>query len=144
MTQRIKNKIYQKFIQSKKEKLFLEYSKRNADINIEIDEAKISFYKNKFQKNNETKAIWNNIKKIIPKDRESNDINTIKYNNEIISNGKDISNIFNEYYCEISKRLLENDKIKSDEYKKYLKNGQIHTIFLYKIEKEELKKELNS
>ena len=67
------------------------------------------FYKNYFEENNKNlRKVWQGIRQIINVKSKQSDIPTsITVNNKQITNPKDISNSFNNYYSNVAENILK-------------------------------------
>ena len=92
---------------------------------------------------NKLNQIWKVYNELIGKAKsDKNKINSLLIDNEEISGKSNISNAFNEYFASIGNKLGENFT-NNGEFKNYLNNPNLNSIYLETISEEEIKKEIS-
>ena len=92
---------------------------------------------------NSVKKLWQTFGPIInPKKNKSkgNKITQINFNNEIISDKLSMANCFNNYFCSIGHKLASQLNNSNNNFKQYLPDGNIHSIFLKPADEHEIEK----
>ena len=99
----------------RKEDAHLQYRKLRNEITELTKISKKLFYKNYFEENNKNlRKIWQGIKQIINVKSKHSDIPTsITVDNKQVTNTKDISNTFNNYFSNIAENILKDRKWES-------------------------------
>ena len=129
-----KNKLYKKFIKSKKREDQLQFNQIKNEITSLTRKSKKEYYKNYFNTHNKNlKKIWNGIKEIINiKQKSSSSPSCLKDDDKILTDEKEIANHFNCYFSGIAENILQNRKYEGKHtYQEYLKNplSNSHVFF---------------
>ena len=105
-----KNKLYKKFIKSKKREDQLQFNQIKNEITSLTRKSKKEYYKNYFNTHNKNlKKIWNGIKEIINiKQKSSSSPSCLKDDDKILTDEKEIANHFNCYFSGIAENVLHN------------------------------------
>ncbi len=77
------------------------------------------------------------------KAKKINYIDKLIYNNKTIMNNKDIVNTLNEHFCTIDDKLASKHITDNMAYQKYLKNPNLHSLFLNPTDEQEILQEIN-
>ena len=112
-----------------------------------IDKAQIMFYKEQINlHSNSNKGLWNTLGSIIRNNQnKKNPINSLKVNNKIIQNPKDIAEIFNNFFCKIGPNLSAKfSDTQKDAFAKYMGEKANQSMYLYETNESEVKKIISS
>ena len=113
---------------------------RNRIVNL-IKISKQNFYQNYFTANNNNlRKIWQGIKEIINVKNKCNDTpSCISDNNKLLTNPKDISNSFNNYFTNIAGNILKVRKYEGDgNYIKFLPPSKANSISIDPVDGDEI------
>jgi hypothetical protein len=119
---------------------------RNQVLDLTRDSKKL-FYQNYFSDNNNNlRKIWQGIKEVINIKSTSHDVpSCITLNDKNITEPKEISNAFNEYYSNIAQNILEKQKYSGDgNFIKFLSAPHERSLFLSDTGPDEVKNLINS
>ena len=88
------------------------------------------YYSNEMNKNkDDINSVWKLINDLIGKNNKTDNTESYSHNNEQITNPKEISNTFNEYFTNIDPKLAENIKTRNGHYSNYLPAPSEKTLF---------------
>ena len=136
-----KNKLYKKFMKSKRKEDRLKFSKLKNEITSLTRKSKEEYYKKYFEKNNKnSKKIWNGIKEIINIKQKSSSLPTsLKDKDKILTNQKEIAEHFNCYFSGIADNILKKRKFEgSHSYQEYLKHPLPNSHMFFDCDPEEV------
>ena len=139
-----KNKIFNKFCKAKdplrKRGLHQLYKLYRNQITTLTRICKEKHYKQYFETNKQNAMkLQKGIKEIINiKKEDKSQPTTLRSNNSIIDDELVVANIFNSYFGSIAKEIDKKIPKPSNSYKNYLKNQNMHNLFLNAIEEKEI------
>ena len=135
-----KDILYRKFLRSKSSFWHHRYKIYRNRIKKLIFFSKKRYYANyfvKFEKN--SKKIWSGIGSIINKKSKKNiDDVFLNENGNVITDQKKVSEKFNHFYTTIADNLVSKLGNSNNKYQDYLKNPNVHSLFLNEIEPDEV------
>ena len=142
-----KNKIYGKFLRSRKKFWFDRYKYyRNMVINL-IHKSKKKHLRHYFQENfSNTKTVWSKINEILQHNKKKSDNIFLDINGETVSNHMSVTNEFKKF-INVAQNLLKDLGDTNNQFQDYLKNLNEHSLFLKETEPEEafkILRELNA
>lgn len=79
-----------------------------------IADSKKQYFEKLINNQQNSKCLWESVNKICNKNKKKEEIERIKINNTIISDKKEIANLFNEHYCSLGERYAQ--KIKKPQH----------------------------
>ena len=135
-----KSQLYKKFIKNPTPHRKEAYKKFRNYVTLKLRQAKKQYFNIKFDKvKDNIKSTWKVINNLLNKKRQHLKIDSLEYEDKIISNKHDIANSFNNFFVDIGKKLQDsNVDAKQNSFKKYLKTPNKKTIFLRPITKSEI------
>lgn len=104
-----RDKMYQQIIKDPNNRILKEnyITYRNMTNNL-IRKTKTQYFQKKIEKNKkDTKHLWNTVKEICSQKKVHNRINSIFDNGQILTDGKLITNNFNNHYVTVGKKLAD-------------------------------------
>ena len=123
----------------------LQYKKLRNDIVEQTKDSKSNFYKHYFEENNKNlRKIWQGIRQIINIKSKQSDIPTsITVNNKQITNPKEISNSFNDYFSNIADSILKERKFEGyhagyGDFMTYMPPPEPNSIALHVVDSEDI------
>ena len=136
-----KNNLYKKWLQTRSkidEEKYNEYKKCFKKI---AKSAEIQYYKKEFDtKVHNTKQIWNNLNKVCSAKKRKNNIfiNKLSVENIEITSPSEISNAFNDYFCNIGPSLVKLLPLTSANYVEYMSPSVSQSIYCAPVTSNEL------
>ena len=141
----LKDKLYKTYILNPTTENKIIHSNYKNNLTRELRTAEETYYKDLIcSENKNLHKLWSIFGNIInpQKSKKKNNIDKLIHNNKIETDDNDIANAFNEHFCTIGEKLA--NKFNNDNnYKKYLKNENVHTFFLYPTNEQETLEEIN-
>ena len=142
---KFKNKLYKKKIQHPTAFNISEYNKYRNKLTTVLRKQVQLYYESRIQnsKDNLTR-MWNIIKTVINKHKSKNKHHQFLYNNQLITDDKEISEQFNKYFSEIGTSLSRNIPRVDKHFSDYLKGNFENSIYLKEITTGEIVKIVNN
>ena len=140
---KVKNKLYFQMLNHPSNKeLKDKYSIYKKLVRRLLEQERKQFYDDQFsQFRNDSRKSWNVIKSIINKKKKANVTScSFLFNDEIITDEKEISNKFNDFFINVGPNLANSINHSSHSHKHYLKKTYTHSFFLKSISNNEVRK----
>lgn len=136
-----KNMLYGKYRRTKKAFWFNRYKLYRNLIKVLSTNSKQSFYKQYFENNmNNAKKIWSGINELLNKNTtKSHSQIFLNDNGVILTDQKKVANNFNKFYTNVAENLVQKLGNANNKFQDYLKNPNVHSIFLNEIEPEDVR-----
>jgi len=139
---RYKNKLFRKWLHSKSPSDEEKYKKYRSLLKKLTTEAKKRYYKDLFDmRTNSIKQLWNNLSQVasLGKNKCHNSVSRLLVDNVHIEDPKQISDLFNKYFCNVGAKLQ--NKLNScgvTDYKAYLSYSVKNSMYCPQITKIEI------
>ena len=142
---KIKNNLYKRYLKTRSSYYHTKFKVYRNKINHLIKNSKRNYYTNYFKRNaNDSKHIWNGIKKIVNFKQSSNrNISKILKENNELTNPKDIADAFNDYFASVGSDLASKIDIVDQSPMSYLKTPLSNSFFMIPITSEEVEAEIS-
>ena len=160
---KVKNILYKRWIRSKgslheastcneyleERERYNEYRNYRSKLRDLIKVSKTNYFKDLFEKNNgNARKTWGVINKIRCKMKGSSPPPYIEFNQQLITDRRTMSSLFNSYFTEVANKLNDdkygNAVPPADDYRKFLGVRCCNSILLYDIEPDEIVKIISS
>ena len=141
---RNKHKLYKKFIRNSSIVNETVYKRYKVILNRCLKNAQSNYYRKLFNsKKNAAFNLWKNLGDIINpnKKRKHSDISKILHNGTWVTDKRNISNIMNNYFCEIGVNLQQKFS-DNDNFKKYLPPASVNSFYLSPVTESEIVTEI--
>ena len=138
---RTKNKLYQKYLKNKSPENEASWKNFRNRLNTCIKRAEERYYSEILKSNQSNSTnLWKTFGKILNKKKIKHKRNySLIFNNRTITDTQEIVEIFNNFFCEIGNNLASKfPSNNNSEYKKYLKDPALQTMYLYKTNVKEI------
>ncbi len=136
----IKNKLYKKFLKTKKTAWYQKYKYYRDLINHLLRKSKKSYYASYFEKfQNNSKKLWCGVKEIInTQAKKRNEGISLNINGKVESDNKTVANSFNKYFTTIAQKLIDKLGPSTKNFKDYLTSPNPHSFFLEPVTPQEV------
>ena len=145
-----KNRLYKDWVSHPTDKNYQSYKKMKLFCNKRINKAKAKFYKNYFDEHfGDSKKQWNMINSLLNRNRKK--VNVAKLTDKdglSVTSAEAIAGKFNDYFGNIAKNLKSKIATKTtlnstDDYKSYLGDSTVGSIFLTPVSATEIDSTIN-
>ena len=139
------HRLYRKSLTSANEHHNVEYKTYNNILRKCIRKSESIYYQKLFEdKKNAAINTWKALGPIInpSKSNKQTGINKIKHNGKFITDNKDISNIVNDYFCNIGKRLSEKIPNRNNDFTQFLPPRVQNSFYLGPVSQQDVLKEI--
>lgn len=137
---KVKNSLYRKYVKTKDIFWHARYKYYRNSIKVLIQKSKKFFYTRYFEMHvNNSKKIWKGVNEILhQRSRGSTSQIFLDCNGQIITNQKLVANKFNDFYTNVAHDLVQKLGKPNSKYQDYLKNPNVHSMFLNETEPDEI------
>ena len=136
---RYKNRLYKQFLRKPSDENEKEYKKFRNDLNIQLKQAKIQYFRDKFlQSKGNINATWRIINSFIKE--KSRVLNQVEINckGELSSDNNIIADSFNDFFVNVGSSLASKIQSTDIDFKEYLPNASVKSVFLSPTDEHEI------
>ena len=126
-----KNRLYYKYIKPPTTAIKTEYMKLKKFVEKHIKKAKSKYYADYFNKySSDSRKQWQAINTLISRRKSKTTITKLVVDDKSVTSSSEITNIFNNYFCQIANKLKNNIASTPHNPLALLKNRVKNTIYL--------------
>ena len=139
-----RDKLYEKYLNNKTKENKVAWKRFRNKVKDTIKNAEKLYFKNQLNQHaNSCQGLWKVFGKVIKNKQSQNDINSIKINENNITDTPSIVEEFNKYFCSIGEHLSKNFKSNNNS-ENYLENKIENSFFLHFTTEGEIINEINN
>lgn len=141
-----KQKLYKKWREFPTDSNLRRYNKYKKILNVILRKAKILYYENIFSNDKCNKKTWDEINTLLNNKNTYETIESLKVNDVVYTNKKDIANVFNNHFSTIGEKMSTefNSNHSTRDYSHYMPTSLNKSILLNKTTIEKVEKIIDS